>query len=214
MRPGEAFCSATYVFFSDDLFTLDRRWVGELLSQLQVLPEPLAWGCSTRADLVDEPLLAEMARAGCQAIQFGVESGAQNILDSVKGIRKDQVLRAVQGAVRNGIEVAASFMIPFPEDTEETIRETKEFMRLLRGLGARILLSFTTPYPGTLFARQAAQLGLAILTDRWEEFDAKHNILRTKYLAEDEIERLVKEIAHEVGLVRSSGNALESGNSW
>ncbi|MGE5554373.1 MAG: B12-binding domain-containing radical SAM protein [Betaproteobacteria bacterium] len=201
---------ATYIFFSDDLFTLDRRWVRELLSRLQALPELPAWGCSTRADLVDEPLLAELARAGCQAIQFGVESGAQNILDSVKGIRKDQVLRAVQAAVQNGIEVAASFMIPFPEDTEETIRETKDFMRLLRGLGARILLSFTTPYPGTLFAHQAAELGLEILTDRWEEFDAKHNLLRTKYLTEDGIERLVQEVARDVGLVQSSGSTLES----
>ncbi|MDI3281342.1 MAG: radical SAM protein, partial [Bacillota bacterium] len=70
---------AAYVFFVDDIFTLDRRWVRQLLALLERLEYPLAWGCATRVDMVDPPLLQEMARAGCRAIQFGVESGAQSI---------------------------------------------------------------------------------------------------------------------------------------
>lgn len=197
-------CGARYIFFSDDIFTLNRKWVGELLDLLKEFPYPLEWGCATRVDVVDRPLLEAMAKAGCRAIQFGIESGAQSVLDSVKHIQKEQALAAVEAAVAAGIEVASSFMVPFPEDTRETIRETTAFMKRLGELGSKILLSYTTPYPGTYFHQEAEALGLKILTDRWEEFDAKHNVLETKYLSASEIEGAVGEMVKELGLRRQS----------
>ncbi len=191
---------AGYIFFVDDIFTLNKRWVYELLDLLNKMEHPVEWGCATRVDMVDDGLLKEMAGAGCRAIQFGVESGSQQILDSVKGIKKEQVLEAVGAAREVGIEVACSFMVPFPEDTRESIRETKEFMKEVHGTGGKILLAFTTPYPGTYFYQRAGELGLKILSDRWDEFDAKHNILETRYLSAQEIEELVGEMVAETGL--------------
>jgi radical SAM superfamily enzyme YgiQ (UPF0313 family) len=192
---------AAHVFFADDVFTLDKRWVRRLLKELRALEAPVTWGCSTRADMVDDELLKEMAVAGCQTIQFGVESGAPEILESVKGIRKGQVVRAVEGALRHGIEVSTSFMLPFPDDTQATIRQTKGFMNLLKAKGCRILLGFTTPYPGTFFSQHAAELGLKVLAEGWEEYDAKHNVLCTRHLTAEEIERLAEEVVRDVGLV-------------
>jgi len=83
---------AQTIFFSDDLFTLDRDWTYDLLHLLHGLDLPMAWGCATRVDLVDDHLLSAMAQAGCRSIQYGVESGSQKILDSIKGIRKEQAL--------------------------------------------------------------------------------------------------------------------------
>ena len=160
------------------------------------------WGCATRADLVDEHLLNEMASAGCRSIQFGIESGANEILHSVKGITKKQALEAVYTAVRADMKVASSFMVPFPEDTVETLTETISFMKELKSLGSNILVSYTTPYPGTRFYEEADALGIEILSEDWSEFDAKHNIMRTKYLDEKTIEDMVLKIEKEVGLKR------------
>ncbi|MGE5508510.1 MAG: hypothetical protein ACM3RP_08535 [Chitinophagales bacterium] len=113
-------------------------------------------------------------------------------------------MTAVEAAVEAGIDVASSFMVPFPEDTPETIKETAAFMRRLHELGSKILLSYTTPFPGTHFHRHAADLGLTIVTDRWEEFDAKHNVLATKHLSAVEIEGLVEEITQGLGLKRQT----------
>jgi radical SAM superfamily enzyme YgiQ (UPF0313 family) len=195
---------AGYIFFADDIFTLDRRWVYALLDRLDDLPYPLAWGCATRVDMVDAELLKDMARAGCRAIQYGVESGCQDILDSVKGIEKEQALAAVRGARAAGIDVASSFMIPFPEDTPETIRETKAFIKQLHSAGSKILISYTTPYPGTRFYQRAGELGIKILASRWDEFDAKHNVLETKYLSAGQIDDLVAELVGELGLLKSA----------
>ena len=194
---------AAYIFFADDIFTLNRKWVYALLGLLNELDYPIEWGCATRVDLVDRELLKKMAEAGCRAIQYGVESGCQMILDSVKGIEKGQVLEAVEGARQWGIDVASSFMIPFPEDTQETIRETKEFIKQVHRAGSKILLSYTTPYPGTHFYEHAEELGIRILATQWDEFDAKHNVMETKYLSAAEIDRLVAEIVQDIGLQSS-----------
>jgi anaerobic magnesium-protoporphyrin IX monomethyl ester cyclase len=188
------------VFFSDDLFTLDKRWVRELLDELKTMETPVSWGCATRVDLVDDELIAAMAGAGCIGIQFGVESGAQSILDSVKGIEKAQVMSAVTAAVGAGISVACSFMAPFPEDTLETLRETGEFMREVQQAGAAIMLSYTCPYPGTYFHDHADELGLTVLAGTWADYDAKHVIIETRHLTAREIETTVEQIARDLGL--------------
>ena len=194
-----------HVFFTDDIFTLDKRWVYRLLDALSGLEYPITWGCATRVDLVDGDLLRAMAAGGCTGIQFGVESGSQGILDSVKGISKAQVVTAVDAALAAGIDAVCSFMVPFPEDTEETLRETGDFMESLYLAGGKILLSYTAPYPGTYFYDHAKELGLTILTDRWDEFDAKHVVMETSQLSAAQIDAAVSAIAAKIGMHRSTG---------
>lgn len=191
------------VFFTDDIFTLNRRWIGELLEALGALEHAVDWGCATRVDLVDAELIRQMADAGCTGIQFGVESGSQTVLDSVKGIEKQQVRDAVTAAVACGIDAVCSFMIPFPDDTPETLQESLEFMAEVHELGARIYLSYTCPFPGTDFYERAAELGLTILTDDWGDFDAKHVVVETRNLTAPEVEATAEAMAVALGMKKS-----------
>lgn len=194
---------ARHIFFVDDILTVDRRWFDGLLKALEVHDAGITWGCATRVDCVDEALLGRMAAAGCTGIQYGVESGSQQILDSVKHIEKQSALDAVRWATAAGINVACSFMVPFPDDTEETLAETFAFMRVLSEAGGKVLISYTTPYPGTMFAERAAELGLTILTDDWSIYDAKHLVLETRRLSAGRIEELTTAAASSLGLKRS-----------
>ncbi|MCE5191253.1 MAG: B12-binding domain-containing radical SAM protein [Actinomycetia bacterium] len=195
---------AQHVFFVDDIFTLNRTWLEELLALLAERPVGVTWGCATRVDLVTEELVQRMAAAGCSGIQFGIESGAQEVLDSVKGIKKDDALDAVRWTVAADMSATCSFMIPFPEDTEETLAETLAFMRVLKDAGGTLLMSYTTPYPGTMFAEKADELGLTILTDDWAQFDAKHVVMETRHLSAARIEDAAAEMARELGMSRSA----------
>lgn len=195
---------ASFVFFVDDIFTLRRDWVVELMHELERLAGAITWGCGTRVDRVDEELLGLMASHGCTGIQFGVESGSQEILDSVKGIEKDAALHAVKWAVAAGITTTCSFMVPFPQDTPETLRETFDFMATLHAEGADLLMSYTTPYPGTLFYDQADELGVRILTKDWGEYDAKHLVMETRHLTVEQVEAIVAAEASRLGLSRSA----------
>lgn len=189
-----------YVFFSDDIFTLHKEWVYSLLEEMKTLHYPMRWGCATRADLVNPELLHAMAVGGCQGIQYGVESGSQRILDTVKHIKRETVLDAVNAAVAEGIDIVCSFMAPFPDDTEATIAETGEFMRELEDVGSNLILNYTCPFPGTYFRDHAEELGLTILAESWDEYDAKHVVMETKNLSAAQIQAAVDDIVRDLGL--------------
>jgi radical SAM superfamily enzyme YgiQ (UPF0313 family) len=191
------------VFFTDDIFTLNRRWVTELTEAFSAMERRIEWGCATRVDLVDAELIAAMAKAGCTGIQFGVESGSQQILDSVKNIEKQQVIEAVKASAAAGIDAVCSFMAPFPEDTLETLDETRLFMHEVDEAGGRIFLSYTCPYPGTMFHDKAEELGIRILSDSWEEYDAKHVVIETRHLTREQIRTTVEAMAADLGMTRS-----------
>jgi len=165
----------------------------------------LQWMCSTRVDLVDRELLNKMHESGCYSVQYGIEAGSQKILDSIgKRITLKQIRNAVQTALDVGIEITCSFMFPHPEDTKETIREQKQLMKELGEKGAMLLLSFTTPFPGTYYYEHADELGIKIMADNWDEYDAKHLTIATKHLSQEKLKSLLKELIEYVGLESST----------
>jgi len=191
------------IAFGDDTFTLNRERVIGLCDLLKDLREifPWRWKCATRVDLVDKELLEKMYEAGCYNIQFGVEAGSQKILDSIgKKITLEQVRKAVSMTLNIGMGAACFFMFPHPEDTEETICEQKQFMKELADMGATESLAATTPYPGTYYYEHAGELGIKILASSWDEYDAKHLVITTKYLSEEKLKSLLEELVHGVGL--------------
>jgi len=195
------------IAFVDDTFTLSRKHTLRLCGLLKDLArggKGFRWTCSTRADLVDQELLEEMAAAGCCGIQYGVEAGSQEILDLIgKGITLDQVRQAVRISREVGMQnIQCSFMFPHPGDTVKTIRAQKEFMKELSDAGARVSMSYTSPYPGTLYLERAHELGIKILSKNWDDFNAKHINITTSELSLGELEALAAEIADELGLVR------------
>jgi radical SAM superfamily enzyme YgiQ (UPF0313 family) len=122
-----------------------------------------------------------MARAGCQAICFGVESGSQELLDLAKK-RSDlaKVREAMRMTQAAGISALASFIIGLPGETESTLRQTVEFAESLRDeFGSLYGFHILAPFPGTEVRERAAELGLEILTDDWTKYDANHVVTRT-----------------------------------
>ncbi len=133
------------IHFYDDIFTVNKKWIHDFCSRLNKVCPELSWSCTTRVDLVDEEMLREMAEAGCWMISYGVESGSQKILDSVKkGYRLEQVREAFALTKKAGIRTIAYYMIGFPADNEATIKETVDFVVSLKpdfaSLGIGVLL--------------------------------------------------------------------------
>jgi pyruvate-formate lyase-activating enzyme len=125
---------ATRVHFTHDLFTTKREWVKDVCETLIRADVPIRWTCSARTDTVDESLLALMARAGCNAIYFGVESGSERILREIrKDIPLEQSFRVFQICREVGITANAGFIAGFPTEDTQSLRETlNAFERALR----------------------------------------------------------------------------------
>jgi coproporphyrinogen III oxidase-like Fe-S oxidoreductase len=106
------------------------------------------WSCELHANLVDERTIALMKRAGCYNIQLGIESGNNEILKAIrKNITIEEALSACEIIKKHGIELQAFFIVGFPQETEETLRDTFEAMKKTKC--DLLAYSIFTPYPGT-----------------------------------------------------------------
>ena len=182
--------------FIDDTFTVFRDRTLKICDLIEKSGIDMQWQCSTRVNTVTRDMLERMAQVGCTTITYGVESGSQRVLDSIKkGITLKQVRNAVRWALEAGIRVFCSFMIPHPEDTVETVLQTKKLMVELARLGAAVTLSFTAPYPGTYLYENAKELGITFPLDNWNGFcTGRGPVLATKYLTLEEIRSLYTDI--------------------
>ena len=147
--------SMTEFFIIDDTFTLRPERTKEFCDLICSFQEDtninFSWGCESRADVVKEELLVKMKTAGCRMIQFGMESGNDEILKTInKHITFQQVYNAVKIASKYHINTNVSIMLGHHKDTCDTIEETLKKAKLLQDkFGSNILFAINTPYPGT-----------------------------------------------------------------
>ena len=116
---------------------------------------------------------------------YGVESGNQHILDTVKKkITLEKIRDGVRMANEVGIKVLASFIIGLPGETRETLNDTIEFaLSLNTSWGLNVL----SPFPGTEVREKAEEYGIEILTSDWTKYDANTAVTRTAGAGPEEI---------------------------
>jgi radical SAM superfamily enzyme YgiQ (UPF0313 family) len=146
-------------YFIDLEFTVARDLARTICEYLIALGSPFVWCCQTRADNVDEELLALMKKAGCRLIHLGVESGSDRVLAaSGKSTSKDAISKGVRMIEKAGIETLAFFMFGLPGETDKEREETIRFAKALAPTYASF--HFATPYPGSkLFSDLNMKIG-------------------------------------------------------
>jgi radical SAM superfamily enzyme YgiQ (UPF0313 family) len=187
-----------FLFF-DETFTLDRKRIFEFCNRVISQKLEISWDARCRVDLVDPEMLRLMKKAGCQRIQFGVESGNKRVLEVLKkGFHPEQAMTAIRATKKAGIAAYADFMIGNPGETSEEINETIAFARKLAP--DYVHYSITIPLPFTALYYEALEKDI-ISEDYWLEF-AKNptDDFKVRYWEEifsaDDLEELVKKAYH------------------
>ncbi len=139
---------AKYIQFYDDTFTINYQRVLDICNLIIKRKLKVKWFAHARVNTVDENLLRLMKRAGCAHVSFGIESGNQTILKTIKkGTTLEQARKAVSVCQRAGIKTLTTFMIGNPGETQETVRDTIDFAIELNPDIA--VFSILVPLPGT-----------------------------------------------------------------
>jgi anaerobic magnesium-protoporphyrin IX monomethyl ester cyclase len=162
---------ATEVGVTDDTMTLDMERAKTICRMLiaeglNTVPWITIHGINARN--TDEELLRLMKQAGCKRVGFGVESGNQCVLDSIKKQQTiDEVRRAFANAKKAGLKTMGFFIFGLPTDTEETMEDTIKLALELDPELANFMIA--APFPGTEMYDIILQEGHLFSYD-WRDF--------------------------------------------
>jgi len=148
----------------DEILPLRREWLAEFLPLYRErIGLPLA--AHARIEQLRPELITLLARAGCDYLVLGIETGDEGyrakFLD--KRFTNQEVVAAFRLLEQAGIQTFASFMIGLPFETPKMLAET---VRLAQTLRPSVLSwKFYTPERGTRLFPLLEQHGLLI--DEW-----------------------------------------------
>lgn len=194
------------ISFEDDTFVTFKQRLVEICQRLIALKLDLSWSCLGRVNHVTADNLALMKRAGCWQISFGIESGSQEILKTIrKNVTIEQIRQALVLCHRAGILSKGFFIVGHPGETKETLRATIDFSLELPLND--ISVNMLTPFPGTELYDRAAEFG------RFDPDWSKMNMLNTVFvphgLEQKDLEEAQKEMLRRFYLrPRVVGNYL------
>ncbi len=150
-----------FIDVDDDNFTQDRERAMTIFSWIIKDKLDLILFLKARPDSVNEEFLKKAYQAGVRIISYGIESGAQFMLDAMsKGTLVDQNARVIAMTKSAGIMVHVGHVIGFPGETPQTISKTIDFVRAAKPFA--ISATVLKPYPGTAIFEEAKATGTLI----------------------------------------------------
>jgi anaerobic magnesium-protoporphyrin IX monomethyl ester cyclase len=162
---------ATEIGITDDVWNLklDRaKEICRLLIAEGLNRVPWITVHGMRADHTDAELFELMKQAGCKRVGFGVESGNQAVLDSIKKRQTlGDVRRAFKEARAAGLQTMGFFIFGLPADTEETMEDTIRFALELDPDMANFMIA--APFPGTELWEIARREG-RLFSMNWRDY--------------------------------------------
>ncbi|MEO5594962.1 MAG: radical SAM protein [Chitinophagaceae bacterium] len=140
-----------HIWFCDDIFGLKPGWVKEFASLIQKEQLLFKFKMQGRVDLLlQENNIRDLAKAGCDNIWMGAESGSQKILDAMdKGTTVEQIFEATHLLKKCGIKPSFFIQFGYLTETKEDIEKTIAMINRL--LPYEIGISVSYPLPGTVF---------------------------------------------------------------
>lgn len=140
-----------HIWFCDDIFGLKPGWVHSFAAEVEKEKIKTPFKIQCRVDLMlQENYVADLARAGCEEVWAGAESGSQKILDAMdKGTTVEQIYEATALMRKHNIRPAFFLQFGYPGETQEDIDKTINMVLDL--MPDDIGVSVSYPLPGTKF---------------------------------------------------------------
>lgn len=122
--------------FEHDLFTSNKERIMSFCKKIIDSGTEISWGCSSRADTLDEEMLDYMVRAGMDRIYFGIETGSPRLQKKIhKNLDIERTYQIIVKTITKGVYTTASFIYGFPDENESDIEQTLELIARLISSG-------------------------------------------------------------------------------
>jgi radical SAM superfamily enzyme YgiQ (UPF0313 family) len=147
-------------FFVDNTFNFPPSYAKALCESIVQADLGILWHCIIYPNRVDNELVELMAKAGCDEVSLGFESGSTDILRIMnkKFLPKD-VRRISERFKTNGIRQMGFLLLGGPGETRETVEESVAFAESLELETMKVSAGIRI-YPHTALARTAVEDGM------------------------------------------------------
>jgi magnesium-protoporphyrin IX monomethyl ester (oxidative) cyclase len=180
--------------FEDDNLTVNPGRAKAIFRGMIERGFNLKWNMPNGAmvmSLDDDELLDLMKRSGCYEVVLAFESGDQDTVDKIiqKPINLQKAERIVERVKAHGIDTHAFFIVGFPGETRQQVRNTFAYAHKLK-LDKLFIFTFN-PLPGTELTQRCLEQGL--IGEDFQFEDNSYALLRfdTKEYTARELEAIV-----------------------
>ena len=119
----------SYVYFVDDIFNYPPDFAESLCRAIVDERLRLNWSAFINPDFMPPSLMQAMAEAGCDAVEFGTDSGSPEMLKSLgKSFTVDAVRSSSRLCREFGMDFAHYLLFGGPGETRETVLESFALM--------------------------------------------------------------------------------------
>jgi radical SAM superfamily enzyme YgiQ (UPF0313 family) len=152
-------------YFVDNTFNLPASYAKEICRKLIDQDLNIKWWSILYPKHVDKELAAYMARAGCEQVSMGFESGSERILENMnKRFTLEEVRKISEILSEQGIKRMGFLLLGSPGETRESVEESLVFADSLKFDTLKITAGVRI-YPHTSLARKAIEEGMIVSHD-------------------------------------------------
>jgi anaerobic magnesium-protoporphyrin IX monomethyl ester cyclase len=158
------------VVFTDDLFSTGLQYTKEICQKIQESGLKFFWSCCLKPDICTEEEIDLMYKAGCRWIFYGIDSGSperQKIIGRNVDLQKTKQI--IDYCKKIGIFVSGNFIIGFPGETEEELKETTEYIKSLDIKGQ--FVSYLGVLPGSILQDEMISDGYITKSDEFMQWE-------------------------------------------
>jgi magnesium-protoporphyrin IX monomethyl ester (oxidative) cyclase len=196
--------------FRDPNFGFNRKLVRDILTKVLERGVKMSATVEVSLEVVDDPLIELMAKAGVTTITTGIETADAECLESIgQKIKINETLaKKIAYADSLGIHVYGTFVIGAPEESWDTVKHTIEYSKTM---SCECTFTVMTPFPGTPMYFRAIEEGLLDKEMTYEKWNSYEATVRSRFLTASDLSlariwaRLELVIPYRLHWARKSG---------
>ncbi len=162
-----------YISFQDELLMTSIERTVKICEDFIKANLGFKWACNGRLNYVRPEVMKLMKRAGCEFVNFGIESMDERVRKNMKkGLTTGQIIRGVETTLAAGLTPGLNIIFGNIGDTKESLERGVQFLlKYCDGWQLRTIRP-VTPYPGSELYYHAMEKGL--LKDCEDFYENKH----------------------------------------
>lgn len=150
-----------YFRIDDELFTNNPEWFKEFYQRVVDSKIDILFRITgLRVDSISDEQLKMLKEMGCVAINYGIESGSQEILDKMnKRTTVEQNLTAIKKTLAQGMQVMIYIIFGYEGENKRTLKETLSLLLKSNLSPEYISIFYAVALPGTKLYRDCLKDG-------------------------------------------------------